>query len=170
MVDNTKTILKQSMLDFLVCKWFACVEKVWLVFMCIVRWFMIWLQDCKDVPPYLFKDKGYILLPWLMTPHKKEVKWHIVLELLYNCKHQKERSVIGNAFSILKQTFIELLKKQICIALLFLMFYYLFPSQLDTWEDGIVDVEQLMRMFQSKMIQNAMFYIYVTILLCLYVI
>jgi hypothetical protein len=61
-------------------------------------------------------------------------------------------------------------KKQICALLLFLMFYYLFPSQLDTWEDGIVDVEQLMRMFQSKMIQNAMFYLYITILLCLYVI
>lgn len=73
-------------------------------------------------------------------------------------------------FGIFKQTFIELLKKQICAILLFLLFYYLFPWQLDTWEDGIIDVEQLMKMFQSKMIQNAMFYLYVTILLCLYVI
>jgi hypothetical protein len=128
------------------------------------------IQDCKNILPYLFKDKGYLLLPWLMTPHKKRVKWHIVLELFYNYKHWKGRSSIGNAFGIFKQTFIELLKKQICAILLFLLFYYLFPSQLDTWEDGIIDVEQLMKMFQSKMIQNAMFYLYVTILLCLYVI
>jgi hypothetical protein len=31
--------------------------------------------------PYFFGDKGYLLLPWIMTPHE-EGQQHFVLEML----------------------------------------------------------------------------------------
>ncbi len=36
---------------------------------------------------------------------------HLVLELLYNHKHKRGRSIVDNAFGILKQTFIKFLKE-----------------------------------------------------------
>jgi hypothetical protein len=60
--------------------------------------------------PYLLGDKGYSLLPWIMTPHK-EGQQHFVLELLYNRKHKQGQLVVENAFSTLKQSFREFLYK-----------------------------------------------------------
>jgi hypothetical protein len=31
------------------------------------------------LPPYLFEDKGYPLLFWLITPHKKDGEHHSIL-------------------------------------------------------------------------------------------
>jgi hypothetical protein len=31
------------------------------------------------LPPYLFEDKGYPTLSWLMTPHKKDGEHHSIL-------------------------------------------------------------------------------------------
>lgn len=56
--------------------------------------------------PYLLGDKGYPLLPWLMTPYREGR--HTVLETLYQRKHKRGRSVIEHAFGILKQAFREL--------------------------------------------------------------
>ena len=56
--------------------------------------------------PYLLGDKGYPLFPWLMTPYREGR--HTVLETLYQRKHKRGRSVLENAFGILKQTFHEL--------------------------------------------------------------
>jgi hypothetical protein len=58
------------------------------------------------IPPYLLGDKRYPLLLWLMTLHKEDGEVHSILELLYNCKQKKGRSIVENAFDILKQTFI----------------------------------------------------------------
>jgi hypothetical protein len=62
------------------------------------------------LPPYLLIDKGYPLFPWLMTLHKENGEHHLVLEILYNCKHKCERSI--NAFDILKQTCRKFMKKR----------------------------------------------------------
>ena len=59
--------------------------------------------------PYLIGNKGYPLLPWLMTPH-----WEVpnaarsFVDRLYNKKLWKGQSVVEHAFGILKQCFREL--------------------------------------------------------------
>jgi hypothetical protein len=63
------------------------------------------------IPLYLFGNKRYPLLPWLMTPHKENGEVYSVLQLLYSHKHKKGRLVFENAFDILKQTFRKLLEK-----------------------------------------------------------
>jgi hypothetical protein len=67
--------------------------------------------SCKDeILPYLFGDKGYPLINWIMTPFKEDEQ-HNILELFYNIKHKKGQSVVDNAFGILKKTFKELMHK-----------------------------------------------------------
>jgi len=60
--------------------------------------------------PYVIGDLGYPLLPWLMIPHKGNVQLS-VSQALFNKKLRKGRSVVENAFGILKQSFRELLNK-----------------------------------------------------------
>jgi hypothetical protein len=45
-----------------------------------------------------------------MTPFKEDGQ-HNILELLYNIKQKKGRSMVDNAFGILKKTFKELMHK-----------------------------------------------------------
>lgn len=59
--------------------------------------------------PYLSADKGYPLLPWLMTPHREVPnRERSYADRLYNRKLRKGRSVVEHAFGILKQCFREL--------------------------------------------------------------
>jgi hypothetical protein len=63
-----------------------------------------------DITPYLLADKGYPLMNWLMIPHKNENNDPLTpLQKLYNKHHRRGRSVVENAFEILKGTFRELL-------------------------------------------------------------
>jgi hypothetical protein len=62
--------------------------------------------------PYLISDGGYPLKDWLMTPYRDgrgRVDERSVLECLYNRRLSRGRSVVENAFGILKQSFKELL-------------------------------------------------------------
>jgi hypothetical protein len=59
----------------------------------------------------LLGDMKYPLLSWLMTLHKEDGEAHLILKLFYNCKHKRGRLVVENAFDILKQIFIKLLKQ-----------------------------------------------------------
>jgi len=63
----------------------------------------------EGFPPYLLGDKGYPFLLWIMTPHREGRL--IVLEEIYNRKHNRGRSVVEKSFDILKQSFWELMKK-----------------------------------------------------------
>jgi hypothetical protein len=57
--------------------------------------------------PYILGDKGYLLLlMWLMIPQKQNIYVrHTILEAAYNKHHSRGRSLIENAFGILKKTF-----------------------------------------------------------------
>jgi hypothetical protein len=59
--------------------------------------------------PYLFGDKGYSLLPWIMILHKETITFYAWT--LYNRKHKWGWLVVKNAFGILKQNFWEFLYK-----------------------------------------------------------
>ncbi len=56
------------------------------------------------IHPYINGDKDYLLLLWLMIPHKysANVK-HTFLKTLYNRHLSKGRNVVENAFGILKK-------------------------------------------------------------------
>jgi hypothetical protein len=73
------------------------------------------LDDClehtSDIPPYMLGDKGYPLLPWLLMPFKDNGYQRTILETLFQEQHSRGRSVVENAFGILKQTWRELLVK-----------------------------------------------------------
>ena len=60
--------------------------------------------------PYLIGNLGYPLFPWLMVPYRTNVRL-FVTDSLFNKKLRKGRSVVENAFGILKQTFRDLLTK-----------------------------------------------------------
>ena len=64
----------------------------------------------EGLVPYLVGDKGYPLLPWLIKPYRELLDGHpSVQERLFNRKLSRACSVVENAFSILQQSFIELL-------------------------------------------------------------
>jgi hypothetical protein len=86
------------------------LKKSWL-YKCALQgsFFYMVIGSQDGLPPYLLRDKGYPLLPWLTTLHKENGEHHLVLEILYNHKHMHDRSI--NAFGILKQTFKIFLKK-----------------------------------------------------------
>jgi hypothetical protein len=69
------------------------------------------LHHTADIPPYILGDKGYPLLPWLLTPFRDDGRQRTVLETVYQEYQSRGRSVVENAFGILKQTWRELLVK-----------------------------------------------------------
>jgi hypothetical protein len=69
-------------------------------------------NGCQDaIPPYLLGDKGYPLTSWLLTPFKEEGEPRSVAEELYNKRHRQGRSVVENAFGLMKMNWREMLGK-----------------------------------------------------------
>jgi len=67
-------------------------------------------QTFEGFTLYLIGDQGYPLLPWFIVPYQT-VGHPSIVEALFNKKLRRGQCVVENAFSILKQTFKELLMK-----------------------------------------------------------
>lgn len=70
---------------------------------------MLWdaTTNFQGFEPYLIGDAGYPLLPWLMVPHRRDVALPVALAL-FNRRLSRARSVVENAFALLKHSFREL--------------------------------------------------------------
>jgi hypothetical protein len=69
-------------------------------------------SSCQDVYlPYLLADKGYRNLAWMLTPFKEDGQPRGIAKKLYNRRHRRGRSVVKNAFGLLKESWHELLNK-----------------------------------------------------------
>lgn len=64
---------------------------------------VISLQEGFAFAPYLLINNGYPLLSWLIWTQHRDGN-HTSLKNLYNKMHRKRRSVVENAFEILKDT------------------------------------------------------------------
>ena len=63
----------------------------------------------EDFAPYFLENKGYLCLPWLITPHREVASGNCnVQEQLFNRKMSRGKLLVENAFGILKQCFQEL--------------------------------------------------------------
>ncbi len=75
--------------------------------MCFQVQYMVFNMDISSQNgffPYLLVDKGYPLLPQIMTFHK-EGQQYSILELLYNKRHICGCLIVENAFGIVKKEF-----------------------------------------------------------------
>jgi hypothetical protein len=64
-------------------------------------------KGVEGIPHYLLGDNGYMLINWIITSFNEDGQ-HSILELFYNKKHKNNKSIVENAFGILKKMFKEL--------------------------------------------------------------
>jgi hypothetical protein len=64
------------------------------------------------IPLYVLADKGYPLLNWNMVPFKEDGQPRSLAESYYNKRHRQGRSVVENAFGLLKENWREMGKKR----------------------------------------------------------
>jgi hypothetical protein len=60
---------------------------------------------------YLLANKGYPLLLWMMTPFKDDGRPRSLAESYYNKHYRRGRSVVENAFGLLKENWREISEK-----------------------------------------------------------
>lgn len=65
----------------------------------------------NGICPYLLGDKGNLLLDWMLVPYEDDGHERSVLEALFNKSHRRGRSVVENAFGLLKENWRILLNK-----------------------------------------------------------
>jgi hypothetical protein len=57
----------------------------------------------EGVTPYLLGDKGYPLLSWIMVPFRDDGQPRNLAQTYFNKRHRRGRSVVENAFGLLKE-------------------------------------------------------------------
>jgi hypothetical protein len=96
--------------------------------------------------PYLLGDKGYHLLNWIIVPFKDDGQPRSLAETYFNKRHRRGRSVVENAFGLLKENWCEMGKKtDLHVTIVPDVFYCCYILHNLTSRQGIVDVEEVMR-------------------------
>jgi hypothetical protein len=99
----------------------------------------------EGVTPYLLGDKGYPLLSWIMVPFKDNGQPRSPAQTYYNKRHRRGRSVVENAFGLLKENWREMGKKtDLHITIVPDVFYYCCVLHNLTIRRGFVNIEELM--------------------------
>jgi hypothetical protein len=100
----------------------------------------------EGIPPYLLGNKGYPLLSWLIVPIKDDGQPCSLAETYFNKRHWRGRSIVENAFGLLKENWREMGKKsELHVTLIPDMFYCCCTLYNLTICRVMVDVEDLMR-------------------------
>lgn len=73
------------------------------------------MSGIDEFTSYFIGDKGYSLLPWLMTLYKRNRQGIILLETNFNKYLSRGRVVGENVFGILKLKFKDFVRKMIWI-------------------------------------------------------
>jgi hypothetical protein len=103
------------------------------------------------IPPYLLGDKGYPLLSWIITPFKDDGHPRSLAEAYFNKRHRRGRSVVENAFGLLKENWREMGRKtDLHISIVPDVFYCCCILHNLTIQKGIVDIEEVMRRIASE--------------------
>jgi hypothetical protein len=98
------------------------------------------------IPSYLLGDKGYPLLSWIMVPFKDDGHPWSLAETYFNKRHRRGRSVVENAFGLLKENWREMGKKtELHVSIVPDVFYSCCILHNLTIRQGLVDVEEIMR-------------------------
>jgi hypothetical protein len=110
------------------------------------------------IPPYLLADKGYPLLSWMMTPFKDDGGLRSLAKTYYNKHHRRGRSVIENAFRLLKENWREISgKTELHVTIVPDVFYACCILHNLTIQRGTVDFEQLMRRMTLELQEEVCF-------------
>jgi hypothetical protein len=100
----------------------------------------------NGIPPYLLADKGYPLLNWIMVPFKDDGQPRSLAEGYYNKRHRRGRSVVENAFGLLKENWREMGRKtDLHVTIVPDVFKCCCILHNLTIQQGIIDVEEVMR-------------------------
>jgi hypothetical protein len=98
------------------------------------------------IPPYLLGDKGYPLFSWIMVLFKDDGQPRSLAETYFNKRHCRSRSVVENAFGLLKENWREMGKKtNLHITIVPDIFYCCCILHNLTIRQGLMDVEEIMR-------------------------
>jgi hypothetical protein len=100
----------------------------------------------EGITPYLLGDKGYPLLSWIMVPFKDDGQPRSLAETYFNKRHRRGRSVVENAFELLKENWREMGRKtDLHVSIVPDVFYCCCILHNLIIRQGIVDVEDIMR-------------------------
>jgi hypothetical protein len=110
-----------------------------------------------EIPPYVLGDKGYPLLNWIMVPFKDDGQPCSLAETYYNKRHRRDRSIVENAFGLLKENWREMEKKtDLNVVIVPDIFYCCCILYNLTIRQGIVDVEEVMRRIAAEATEEVM--------------
>ena len=119
------------------------------------------------IPPYLLGDKGYPLLNWIIVPFKSNGQPRSLAETYFNRRHRRGRSVVENAFGLLKENWREMGKRtDLNITIVPDVFYCCCILHNMTIKQGSVDVEELMRRIRVEAEEEVRLLFMLLIFLC----